>query len=217
MSQDARLARRAGKVVLQLYREHDPAAKEIAERMGTPCKEGCSHCCQLPATATIPEMVPIVDYLTQRNDWPKRRPALERELTRQLVAYDGVNVLDEDARIAFFRRKLSCVFLTSSQRCDVYAVRPTVCRYHMVTSSPDNCAAGAKVDEISIVDMHETENAIALGAAAALGELTGGPIALAFVLAADMLGIKLKIDRDLIKRVTMVRIPVKKQAGRRDS
>jgi len=65
--------------------------------------------------------------------------------------------------------------------------------------------------------LHETENAIALGAAAALGELTGGPIALAFVLAADMLGIKLKIDRDLIKRVTMVRIPVKKQAGRRDS
>lgn len=210
MSQDERRARRAGKVVLQLYREHDPPAQEIATRMSVSCKEGCAHCCQLPATATIPEMVPIVEYLTSRADWPRRRPALERELTHQLTAFVGVNVLVESERVAFFQRKLPCVFLTKDQRCEIYKVRPTVCRYHMVVSPPESCEGG----EIAIVDMHAVENRIALGGAEAFGELTGGPIALAFVLAADMLGVKLTIDRDLIKRVTLVRIPMPRARAR---
>jgi len=50
MSQDARRARRAGKVVLQLYREHAPFVADAASRMGVTCEEGCSHCCKLPAT-----------------------------------------------------------------------------------------------------------------------------------------------------------------------
>ena len=41
------------------------------------------------------------------------------------------------------------------------------------------------------------------------GELTGGPIALAFVLAAKLLGVRLDVDRELMRRVTTVRIAVK--------
>ena len=209
MSQDARRAKRAGKVVLQLYRDHAPQVADAAARMGVSCKEGCAHCCMLPATATIPEMVPVVQYLVGRADWNRRRPALERELVHQLTEFAGVNVLDERERVAFFRRQLSCTFLTSDKRCEIYAVRPTVCRYHLVVSSPDNCEVGPEPRPIALVDLRKIEHAIAIKAAEAFGELTGGPIALAFVLAAKFLGVKLNVDDTLMKRVTMVRIKVK--------
>ena len=209
MSQDERRAKRAGKVVLQLYREYAPTVADAAERMGVTCKEGCAHCCMLPATATIPEMVPIVEYLVGRCDWNRRRPALERELTHQLAEFAGVNVLDPIERQRFFTRQLPCAFLTKDKRCEIYAVRPTVCRYHMVVSPPENCALGAGDPTVARVDLRKIENTVAVHAAQALGELTGGPIALAFVLAAKLLGVKLDVDRKLMRRVTMVRIEVK--------
>jgi Fe-S-cluster containining protein len=209
VSQDERRARRAGKVVLQLYREHAPYVAQAAERMGVTCKEGCSHCCKLPATATVPEMVLVVDYLTKRCDWPKRKPLLERELARQLTEFAAVDVLDEKARIAFFRRQLPCAFL-KDDRCEIYEVRPTVCRYHMVVSSPDNCVHGPKAKPIALVDLRKIEHGIAIKSAEAFGELTGGPIALAFVLAADLLDVRLDIDRTLLKNVTNVHIKVRR-------
>jgi Fe-S-cluster containining protein len=208
VSQVERRAKRAGKVVLQLYREHAPHVTEAAARLGVTCKEGCSHCCKLPATATVPEMVPVVEYLVNRDDWNRRRPALERELTRQLVEFSTVNVLDERERVAFFKRQLPCAFLKDN-RCEIYAVRPAVCRYHMVVSSPDNCEHGPETKPIALVDLRKIEHDIAIQGAEAFGELTGGPIALAFVLAAELLGVKLNVDRELLRRVTMVRIEVK--------
>ena len=209
MSQDARRAKRAGRVVLQLYKEHAPYVTDAADRMGVTCKAGCSHCCSLPATATVPEMVPVVEHLVGRGDWERRRPALERELTRQLSAFSTVNILDPAERTAFFQRQLPCAFLTASKRCDIYAVRPVVCRYHMVVSPPENCALGAGDPTVARVDLRKTETTIAVRAAEALGELTGGPIALAFVLAAKLLGVKLNLDPDLVRRVTPVRVAVK--------
>ena len=209
MSQDARRAKRAGKIVLQLYREYAPTVADAAERMGVTCKTGCAHCCMLPATATIPEMVPVVEYLVGRCDWNQRRPALERELTHQLAEFAGVDVLDPIERARFFTRQLPCAFLTKDKRCEIYAVRPTVCRYHMVVSPPGNCALGAADPTVARVDFRKIENTVAVDAARAFGELTGGPIALAFVIAAKFLGVKLDIDRELVRRVTMVRIAVK--------
>jgi len=212
VSQDARRARRAGRVVLQLYREYAAPVADAAERMGVTCKEGCAHCCMLPATATAPEMVPVVEYLVSRCDWSRRRPALERELTRQLAAFATVDILDERERTAFFNRQLPCAFLRES-RCEIYAVRPAVCRYHMVVSSPANCAHGAGDPTVARVDLRKAENAVAIGGAEALGELLGGPIPLAFVFAADLLGVRLDIDRALVKRVTTVRVEVRDREG----
>jgi Fe-S-cluster containining protein len=209
MSQDERRAKRAGKVVLQLYREYDPLVADTATRMGVTCKTGCSHCCKLPATATVPEMVPVVERFATRHDWQKRRPRLERELTRQLTEFATINVLDPKERERFFTRQLPCTFLTSDQRCEIYDLRPTVCRYHMVVSPPENCAHGAGDPTVALVDLRKLENTIAIDGAKAFGELTGGPIALAFVLAAKLLGIRLNIDRELIRRGTVVRIGVK--------
>jgi Fe-S-cluster containining protein len=215
VSQDARRARRAGRVVLQIYREHAPLVADAAERMGVTCKKGCSHCCKLPATATVPEMVPVVEYLSSRCDWPRRRPALERELDKQLAAFATVNILDEHERASFFQRQLPCVFL-KDDRCEIYPVRPTVCRYHMVASPPENCALGAADPTTARLDMSQLESDVAIRAAKEFGELTGGPIALAFVLAADLLGVNLIVDRALIKRVTMVSIGIKQKLGPRE-
>jgi hypothetical protein len=82
----------------------------------------------------------------------------------------------------------------------------------MVVSAPENCEVGPERRPIALLDLHTIEHSIALKSAEAFGELTGGPIALAFVLAADILGVKLNIDRALLRRVTMVRIPVKAKA-----
>jgi Fe-S-cluster containining protein len=208
MSQDARRAKRAGKVVLQLYRDNAAYVSEAAAALGVTCKSGCAHCCMLPATATVPEMVLVVEYLTGRSDWPQKRPVLERELTRQLAAFAGVDILDKRSREDFFTRQLPCAFLTKDKRCGIYEVRPTVCRYHMVVSSPDNCALGAGDPTVARVDLQTIETAIAVEAATAYGDLTGGPIALAFVLAAKALGVKLNIDPALIRGAQTVRVEV---------
>lgn len=209
MSQDARRAKRAGKVVLQIYRDHAATVADAADRMGVTCKTGCAHCCKLPATATVPEMVPVVEYLTSRCDWSRRRPALERELTRQLTEFASVDILDPDARTRFFTRQLPCAFLADDNRCEIYAVRPAVCRYHMVVSPPENCALGAGDPTVARLDMREIETAVAVRAAKEFGELTGGPIALAFVLAAKLLGVRLDVDRELLRGVTTVRVGVR--------
>jgi Fe-S-cluster containining protein len=209
MSQDARRARRAGKVVLQLYHEHAPIVAQVASRMGVTCKEGCAHCCMLPATATVPEMVPVVEHLARRSDWPKHRPALERDLSRQLQEFARVNILDDRERADFFQRQLPCVFL-KDRRCEIYDLRPVVCRYHMVVSSPDNCAIDAIDPIVARVDLRKLESTVAVQAAMALGELAGGPIALAFVLAADLIGVELDVDRDLIKQVKGVCLKIEK-------
>jgi Fe-S-cluster containining protein len=208
VSQDARRAKRAGKVVLQLYREHAPYVANAIEKKGVTCKEGCAHCCMIPATATVPEMVPVVEELTSRSDWKERKPLLERELTKQLQAFDGVNILNEVERTRFFNRKIACMFL-KDKRCEIYTLRPASCRYHMVVTSPDNCAHGASSSEVILVDLHKIENDVTIQAAKAFGSLTGGPIALAFVLAADLLGVKLTIDRTLLDRVMISHIEIK--------
>lgn len=209
MSQDTRRAKRAGKVVLQLYKEHAPEVAEAAKHAGVTCKEGCAHCCKMAATATVPEMVPVVEYLASRSDWNRRRPVLERQLAHQLQEFAGVNVIDEAERVAFFQRQLPCSFLMKDNRCEIYAVRPAVCRYHMVTSPPENCAHGPVRKPLALLDLDEVANAVAIKAARELGALTGGPIALAFVLAAKLLGVRLAIDQGLLRRVTMVHIAVR--------
>lgn len=211
VSQAARRARRAGKVVLQLYREYAAPVADAARRMGVTCRDGCAHCCKLPATATVPEMVLVVEYLVSRGDWEKRRPALERALEHQLTEFATINVLVERERTSFFRRQIACAFL-KDDRCEIYSVRPAVCRYHMAVSPPENCEVGPEDKPISMVNLHKIESTIALKGAAELGELTGGPIALTFVLAADLLGVKLDIKRSLIDRVSNVSLKVTKSA-----
>jgi Fe-S-cluster containining protein len=212
VSQDARRARRAGRVVLQLYRDHAPIVEDARARMGVTCKAGCSHCCKLPATATVPEMVPVVDHLSNRCDWLRRKPALERELNKQLAEFATIDVLNEHERASFFQRQLPCVFL-KDDRCEIYPIRPAVCRYHMVVSPPENCALGAADPATARVDLRQLENDVAIKAAKALGELLGGPIALAFVLAADLIGVKINVDRVLVEQVLHVCMKIERVTG----
>lgn len=78
----------------------------------------------------------------------------------------------------------------------------------MVVSPPDNCALGSENSTTARVDLSKLETDISIRAAHALGELTGGPIALAFVLAARMLGVRLDVDPKLVDKVQISRIDV---------
>jgi len=204
MSQAERKARRAARVVLKLYEERAPYVAHAIDKLKVTCKEGCAHCCMLPASATMPEMIPVVEHMVRMPDWPKRKPELERQINLHLAESADVDMLDQVERTRFFTKQMPCVFLKDA-RCEIYNVRPAVCRYHMVTSPPENCALGATNPTTKRVDLRQLEQEVALEGARETGELLGGTIAQAFVLAADRLGIELKIDRALFERGQMTR------------
>lgn len=167
--------------------------------MGATCREGCSHCCTLPASASLPEAAAIVDFLSSRADWPRVRPQLERALAANLEAMGTIALGAPEARAAFFSKQVPCVFLADG-RCSVYAVRPAVCRYHVVVSPPENCALGAADDMVVRIDLTPFEDLVALKGAQALGRLTGGSIATAVVIAAEELGVELHVPQDALGR-----------------
>ena len=44
-------------------------------------------------------------------------------------------------RDGYFRKKVPCTFLdTATNRCTIYSVRPSACRYHAVVSDPELCS-----------------------------------------------------------------------------
>jgi hypothetical protein len=88
------------------------------------------------------------------------------------------------------------------------------CRSYVAIACLRSASVSSAADPATArVDLRKIENNVAIAGAKALGELTGGPIALAFVLAADLLGVKLAVDRSLTQRVTTVRVGVRSEAA----
>lgn len=212
MSQQERTARRAGKVVLAIYGKYEKPVGEFVAKMGATCRDGCSHCCMLPASTTIPEMVPVVDHLVGRTDWPELKPKLERLIRQNLLAMSSVDLSDKAQRDVFFKSKVPCIFLEDG-RCSIYEVRPAVCRYHYVVSPPENCSPLALDDRIARINLTKIEDLVTMTGAHELGAMTGATLAAALVLAADMLGVKLDVDRDMVRRNVMMAVPVGQGSG----
>lgn len=208
MTQDARAAKRAGRVVLQIYGKYGDRVRELAIAKGTTCREGCSHCCRLPASATIPEMVPVVAYLADRADWPRRRAELERKIRAYLAVSFPIDPRDDAARTAFFQAQIPCVFLADDETCSVYPVRPSACRFHYSVSPPENCALGAEDNIVGRLDLRKLEDLVLLAGARELGALSGGSIPAAFVAAARMLGVELDVDEELAEKSLWTNISV---------
>lgn len=207
-----RKARRAGRVVLAIYGKYETPIGEYAAKMGATCRDGCAHCCMLPASTTVPEMVPVVDHLVGRADWPELKPKLERAIRQNLLAMQSVDLTDKAQRDAFFKSSLPCVFLEEN-RCSIYEVRPAVCRYHFVVSPPENCSPLAIDDRVARINLTRLEDLVTMAGANELGAMTGATIAAAFVLAADALGVAMDVDRDMVRRNVMMTVPVAEGAG----
>lgn len=211
MSQLERKTRRAGKVILKLYESLDPIITQRTTEKGTTCREGCSSCCKLPASATVAEMAPVVSYLSDR----KAVRALEQRIASYLEVAASFVLNDPADRARFFKTmKMDCVFLRDN-KCEIYPLRPASCRFHYVVSHPKHCGPDDKRGVVDQIDLVDIEDYVVLTGASELGEMAGGPIAAAFVMAAQDLGIEFKVHsrRDLDR--ASWRVPITESNVRR--
>jgi len=200
------VARRAGKVVLQLYRETEGDVQRRIERWGpTTCTEGCAHCCRLMAITTVPEMIPVVEYLVAQPDWETRRPELERRTIEYLQALVEVGLSDDPddpARLAWWKKQIACPLL-ENERCSAYAARPSVCRFHYAVTPATECRVRLDRDEqpiIGRIDLRDIELTIAVISAKEAGLLTHGSIPACFVMACRLLGVRFDVPDGLAAR-----------------
>ena len=95
------------------------------------CAAGCSSCCMINVSVLLPEAVNIARYLreTLADDELEQ---LQSSMKKMITVICG---LDEDERIALRR---NCIFLNGQGQCDIYPVRPLLCRA-LTSTSAANC------------------------------------------------------------------------------
>lgn len=94
------------------------------------CKIGCSACCYHPFLINLLEGVLLYQWLAEHGKWTpelRKRCEVAREQTRDLT-YDVWKLA-----------KLSCVLLTSGDRCMAYEGRPFRCRVIHSVGDPAQC------------------------------------------------------------------------------
>lgn len=121
----------ATEYLMQLYKTADAHAEDMAKKMNSTCKKGCTACCGLLATITIADGFVLAEGLLNRPDWEEWLPKLVTESLRH--CYPGIT------KENWFKKKNMCVFLKDGA-CSVYERRPAACRYHYVLSPPENCS-----------------------------------------------------------------------------
>lgn len=209
MTQAERKAKRAGLAVLTIYGKYDAQVKAAVAAKNVSCRAGCSHCCRLPASASVAEMVPIVRALAEHPDWAEKlKPEIEKLVGQQMLAIGTMNMMDADDRSTYMRKEVACMFLGDDEHCKVYDLRPSACRYHYVVTPAENCSPLLPDAHVGRVDLRKLENLVALTSAQEIGELLAGPIPAAFVMAARMLNVEFYADDVAVKRAMFPRVKV---------
>lgn len=98
------------------------SAMEITPPAQRPvCRRGCSACCHLHASASIPEVIQIGEHV--KETWPAEALASLRErVDEHIKATEGMTL---GQRLA---TRLRCPLLDDAGDCSVYPVRPNSCR-----------------------------------------------------------------------------------------
>ncbi len=124
------------------------------------CRAGCSHCCYLLVEISWAEAVELAHWVIEQEE-PHRTQLIARvkanaeeartvfEKSKKDARY-GAPVFDDEAELSqksydryFFDQSRPCPFL-ENDRCTAYAVRPSACRMHVVTSPPILCSREVK-------------------------------------------------------------------------
>ncbi|HKI50736.1 MAG TPA: YkgJ family cysteine cluster protein [Geothermobacteraceae bacterium] len=85
------------------------------------CQAGCGHCCIVNVAVLVPEVDAIIAHLRH-----KKSPAQLQQLAeRAEEMFHQVSGLDDEERIL---SRIHCLFLDATGRCDIYPVRPLLCR-----------------------------------------------------------------------------------------
>lgn len=97
------------------------SVEQLAGHREVACRAGCSSCCVLNVAVLLPEAAVIAAWLEQQT------PVNDRELLLPRLREQAVRVrwMEDSERI---HRHTVCPFLDQAGRCDIYPVRPLVCR-----------------------------------------------------------------------------------------
>ncbi|MCU1276844.1 MAG: hypothetical protein JWM53_390 [bacterium] len=121
------------------------------------CGEGCSACCANFVRCSAPEAIVVADWLTEPAQaevrarfvaklptWRERGGDERAQLEAQLDAHGGGEragaAWDEyQARTVAWARKGNMCPFNERGRCEIYPVRPLICRSVYVLDTADNC------------------------------------------------------------------------------
>ncbi len=106
----------------------------------TPCKKGCSTCCNLVVEITAIEADLIKDYVI-KNFGQEEIKTLEGKLKNDCYHYPNSQhcLSDDSLRLKHFKLNRPCSFLSPNGECTIYEVRPINCRSYLVFSDPETC------------------------------------------------------------------------------
>ena len=113
------------------------------------CGPGCGSCCVVNVSTLLPEGIAIRRYLTRFS------AAEQQQLAARLEElWETVRGLDDEERLVV-RRK--CAFLNAQGRCQIYPVRPLLCRSITSTDaqSCQDALTGAVFGDERPVLMHQ--------------------------------------------------------------
>ena len=121
------------------------------------CGPGCNACCANFVRCTVPEAIAVADWLRApeqaetRARFEAKLPAWRERAGDDCAALDAL--LDEhgggeragrawdeyqERTVAYARKRNMCPF-NEAGRCEIYPVRPLICRAVYVVGSADNC------------------------------------------------------------------------------
>lgn len=98
------------------------SAEGEATRRSVACGKGCSFCCHINVSVTIPEAILVATAL--RHEYREFAAAVQATATQTA----GFNEIER------FRRGLPCPMLKDGA-CGIYDVRPTACRAYLATDA----------------------------------------------------------------------------------
>ncbi|MGD9807837.1 MAG: YkgJ family cysteine cluster protein [Deferribacterales bacterium] len=113
-----------------------------AELKHMDCKAGCSTCCRVNVSVLMPEAVIIKNFLMKT----KADPELDEQIFKMKTLAKHIKYLEEDERILANK---PCAFLNEKGACDIYPVRPLICR--SVTSAD----SGACKEAMTMLALNE--------------------------------------------------------------
>lgn len=113
------------------------------------CGPGCGSCCVVNVSTLLPEGIAICRYLTRFSNAEQLQIAARLE-----VLWQTVRGLDDEERLVVRR---NCAFLNAQGRCQIYPVRPLLCR-SITSTDAQSCRdalAGAVFGDERTVLMHQ--------------------------------------------------------------
>jgi hypothetical protein len=149
---DVNLANMLGQVKLAMMDAAEKASKKRLAVYGDKvrCKAACDGCCSRLVYLTVAEATVVQEHLAKTGQWPEVR-------ARAVVLATTVKSANS---VSWFKMNLKCPVLDEEKKtCRAYAVRPTPCSVHFVSSDPALCdpwsTKGGDYRPVEMVDVHE--------------------------------------------------------------